>query len=526
MSTLTQDQIILGGPWKKEESSSLNYPFRGEEPGPSMPIDGTMTAKDFFSRFFSDDVWELITTETNRHAARLRQQSQHISPRHWHDTTVGEIKAFIGILILMGICRLPRLRLYWTTQYPYISPGICEIMSLTRFEQIYRFLHLCDSEQQVAAGQPGYDYFFKVRKLLDLLSPRFLSQYNTHEELSVDEAMIPFKGRLSIKQYMKDKPTKWGIKVFVLADARNGYTVRLQIYAGKNSNIATNDSGLCSRVVLELLNGLENNCPKVYMDNYYTSPELFLALYNKEVNACGTARQNRKFFPSELKVDRNVIRGYYDFRSSGPLLATVWKDKRVVYFLSTIHVARASSLVTVQRREKDGSLRNVECPPLLPDYQAYMRGIDRGDQLMGYYNVGRRSKKWWKRVFAYLLEVSILNAYVLQKFKKGETEKDFLSFRLALATQLVGTYRRSHSGRPRSLEHKQQLRLDTTRSHLPECVASKRDCVVCSKMRNKLGISRKEYRHESCIKCIVCDVHLCLNRERNCYKIYHTEVEY
>ena len=112
-------------------------------------------------------------------------------------------------------------------------------------------------------------------------------------------------------------------------------------------------------------------------------------------------------------------------------------------FLSTIHVARASSPVTVQRREKDGSLRNVECPPLLP---AYMRGIDRGDQLMGYHNVGRRSKKWWKCVFAYLLEVSILNTYVLQNFKMGETEKDFLSFRLALVTQLVGTYRRSHSG--------------------------------------------------------------------------------
>ena len=60
--------------------------------------------------------------------------------------------------------------------------------------------------------------------------PAFMSEYNTHEELSIDEAMIPFKGRLSIKQYMKDKPTKWGVKVFVLADARNGYTVRLQVY--------------------------------------------------------------------------------------------------------------------------------------------------------------------------------------------------------------------------------------------------------------------------------------------------------
>ena len=58
----------------------------------------------------------------------------------------------------------------------------------------------------------------------------FLSQYNTREELSVDEA---FKDRLGIKQCMKDKPTKWGIKVFVLAHARNRYTARLQIYARK-----------------------------------------------------------------------------------------------------------------------------------------------------------------------------------------------------------------------------------------------------------------------------------------------------
>ena len=87
--------------------------------------------------------------------------------------------------------------------------------------------------------------------------------------------MIPFKGRLSIKQYMKDKPTKWGIKVFVLADSRNGYTVRLQIYAGKNSSLSSGDLGLCSRVVLELLDGLEEQCPTVYMDNYYTSLNYF-----------------------------------------------------------------------------------------------------------------------------------------------------------------------------------------------------------------------------------------------------------
>ena len=63
----------------------------------------------------------------------------------------------------------------------------------------------------------------KVRKFLDLIVPLFESEYSTQENVSIDEAMIPFKGRLRFKQYMKDKPTKWGIKVFVLADATNGY---------------------------------------------------------------------------------------------------------------------------------------------------------------------------------------------------------------------------------------------------------------------------------------------------------------
>ena len=186
-----------------------------------------------------------------------------------------------------------------------------------------------------------------------------MSEYNTHEELSIDEAMIPFKGRLSIKQYMKDKPTKWGIKVFVLADARNGYTVRLQVYTGKNSQLASNETGLCSRVVLQLLSGLESKSPKVYRDNYYTSPGLFLALYKKGINACGTARSNRKYYPKDLVVDKKVAMGYLDYRS---IVATVWKDKRIIHFLTTIHMAKCSLPITAKRREKDGTQKDVECP--------------------------------------------------------------------------------------------------------------------------------------------------------------------
>ena len=82
--------------------------------------------------------------------------------------------------------------------------------------------------------------------------------------------MIPFKGRISFLQYMKDKPTKWGIKVYVLADSTNGYVYRFQIYTGKQVNENSSSMGLCTRVVVDLMSGLEDQHFKVTI--YFSLP--------------------------------------------------------------------------------------------------------------------------------------------------------------------------------------------------------------------------------------------------------------
>jgi len=87
-------------------------------------------------------------------------------------------------------------------------------------------------------------------------------------------------------------------------------------------------------------------------------------------------------------------RGNYDYCSLGPPLACVLLDKRFIHFLTMLHVATQD--ITVKQRTKDGTQEDVNCPPCLPDYQAYMHGVDHGDQLTSYYNVDR-STKWWKR---------------------------------------------------------------------------------------------------------------------------------
>jgi hypothetical protein len=287
---------------------------------------------------------------------------------------------------------------------------------------------------------------YKVRALLDLISPRFDSEYNIHQECAIDEAMIPYKGRLAIKQYIKNKPTKWGIKSFVLADATNGYVKRFQIYCGKGVD-CNNDVGLCTRVVLELLDGLKDSGLHLYTDNYYTSPVLFHHLYHCGINACGTCRSNRAFFPiDKLHLDCTIEnRSRMKYRSNGPVLAVSWVDKKVINFVSTMHVAEADCAVL--RRAKNGTAEEFRCPPLLPDYVKYMRGVDRGDQLISYYNLGWKSRKWWRRVFFYILECSILNSFVLnmhvrphEHARKGRRKLDMLEFKLVLGHLLIDAH--------------------------------------------------------------------------------------
>ena len=123
------------------------------------------------------------------------------------------------MLILMGILDLPRLEMYWQTQHKLLSTsGISSIMSRVRFEQLFRFLHLANSADNLPGNNLGHDKLFKVRKLLDFILPKFEHEYSLHESVTIDEAMIPFKGRLSFKQYIKNKPIKWGIKAFVLSE--------------------------------------------------------------------------------------------------------------------------------------------------------------------------------------------------------------------------------------------------------------------------------------------------------------------
>ena len=111
-----------------------------------------------------------------------------------------------------------------------------------------------------------------------------------------------------------------------------------------------------------------------------------------------------------------------------------------------------------------------------------MNGVDRSDQLTVSYSFVRRTVKWWRKLFFYLLEVSIVNSFILYR-EVTQKKITHLDFRRSIIESLATEYlqqqesRRTSVGRP--LSWPRPLRLDR-KLHLLEQWESRRDCVVCS----------------------------------------------
>ena len=151
--------------------------------------------------------------------------------KQW-STNAEEIRAYFGFMILMGINRLPEIRDYWSTDEALHYAPIADRISRDRFEEITRYLHFVDRNTLPARGEPNFSRLQRVDPIINHLKHRFKSTYYPHCQLSVDEAMIPFKGRSSMKQYLPLKPVKRGFKVWALADSLNGYLYDFNVYTG------------------------------------------------------------------------------------------------------------------------------------------------------------------------------------------------------------------------------------------------------------------------------------------------------
>ena len=143
------------------------------------------------------------------------------------------------------------------------------------------------------------------------------------------------------------------------------------------------------------------------MDNSFSSPELFDDLAKKQINCCGTVRPNRRHMSQDLALKTSKLkRGDIRVRTRAGLTAILWRDKRDIFMLTNIHNAPAEGNFC------NGGGKAIKLQ-IVMDYNHYMGYVDNGDRMANSYSINHCTFKWMKKFFFYLLDLAILNSYIL-----------------------------------------------------------------------------------------------------------------
>lgn len=206
--------------------------------------------------------------------------------------------------------------------------------------------------------------------------------YVPRQDVSIDESLMLFKGRLGWVQYIPMKRRRFGVKYFMLCEAKTGYVWKLIIYVGKGTQFDEDFSDLqvSSHVVMSLMKPLLGKGYCVTLDNYYNSPQLADMLLRNKTDVYGTLRKTRKEVPEELKKEK-LKKGEVVAFQRGKVMILRWKDKKDVVMISTIH---NPAMQDVQKR-----CGIITKPSVICDYNLTMGGVDKVDQQLVDYPITR-----------------------------------------------------------------------------------------------------------------------------------------
>lgn len=484
---------------------------------------------DYFSLFFTDELLNQIVAESNRYA-KVKIDQLHPLPKRsmwasWTDITLAELKAFFGVIINMGLNPKPDMQDFFSSDWLDAQPFYKDIFTKERFLQIYWNIHLNPPQDRQVLGTLSRSA--KVRNVVVYLDKKFREYYCPQSKVSIDESTIGFKGKVVFKVYNKDKPSKWGIKVYVLSDSSNGYVCSMEPYMGTATTnfLVRPDLLVTTRVVLTLIESLQNSYGSVeglhvFTDRYYSSVELAKILYDKKVHFTGTINRGRKELPGEVKTKKRLKKGEINaFRKDDKINVLQWKDKREVLMISTLY---DDSTENVVRTTKGGTQETIKKPSIICRYNENMGGVDLTDHYISSYAFTRKTVKWWRKVFFWLLEVGIVNSFILfnlERVNKGMRKVEQKKFRKSLVRQLVASTRNPKKrGRPAVFDEDQRL---NGKLHLIYEVEAgkKKDCAVCSKRTGEGGRKRTKFH------CTTCENKPGLH-PGFCFEKYHTVKKY
>lgn len=509
--------------WKEvhEGATRNNFRFvRHESHGVNKDrITSESTELDCLLTLLNEQIIELLLANINDYARGklVFPQLRHSVYYKFQPVTRPELLKFFAILIAMGLNPRPSIKSYWSVKEAHLfTPWYGQTMARNRFQALFHtFLH---------AGGDKAEAQDKIEPFLNKLVASFQDAFYPGINLSVDEMVIGYKGRWKNKQFNATKPSKYHIKTFGLCDSKTGYVVNVFTYYGSATAYHPDLDVNCTmaeKVFQKLLAPLTKG-HHIFADRFYTSIPLLEFLSREKHYYTGTVDTRRKNFPPALK---SLVLSHLEMKwymHEDKYLTVAFRDKKAKRFVSV--VTSQGSVSKTQIKTKHG---DVEKPTAIDLYNQNMNGCDRADQLVGYYGCHKRkSHKWWKKIFHWLLEICHVNAAILFRESHPEHAKMSLAqFKTNLIAQLLAEAANSLVEKPVDIALAQQpqpsvkmvtdnptIRL-AANIHIAKSAKKDRCCQVCSKPG-----ARKRTRSI----CADCPGQPFLCKEP-CFRIWHTK---
>ena len=496
--------------------------------GPHGPVDPDpdMTPIDAFDKYFTDEVLDMLITQTNERAKIELEREVHAKlVDGWVDLDRDEMYKFILVLLLMSLKKLPAVRDYWRRDWLGVD-AVRSVMSRRRFEQVKHCLMVANPSVE----ENEEDKLAKTRPFLNLVKNIIQLNYNPGADQSLDESQIRCGHRHCRFGYRgkTHKPLADYINAIAGNDSKSGYAYTFKIDLRTGEKIVEH--------VMDILQDYpeEGHGFRFWTDRLYTTIDTMVkAFHDCGAYICGTIKSDAG--PHRTDIGKPKLEdGEFKWQCADapiPMTFFLWRDsaEKGSWFASTFHGPEASTV----RRRKRGTVTNPakNCPRCAKEYNDNMGACDRCNALRASYSMHLSHKKRWYMALVYFgLDILMLDSFIY--YRDGAANGRKLSqkqYRIKIIEALFERCGVSPSAEtsfvPRSPEALDDIRLDRTCDHFPMKSSSRGVCQVC---KHKYGFDYAQ-KHKVWHCCSDCKnkngnpLFFCIGEgDDNCWIIGHT----
>lgn len=367
------------------------------------------TAIQCWKLIITDDMLQDVVKHTNTEIQLKRSvcNDSHTQKCVYYDTSLSELKAFVGLLYLAGLSHANRRNVKDLWRSDGCGLEICRItMTLRRFGFLQNCLRFDDKTTRQERKRA--DNLAAIRSFFENFVSNCQAVYTPSEYMTIDEQLAAFHGCCSFRQCLPNKPSKYGIKIYALVDAKTYYTFNLEIHPGTQPPGPYSCSNKLNDVVNRLVAPISQTRRNVTFDSWFTSYPLMLHLLREhQLTSVGTIRKNKAEIPSEMLQVRNrkLYSTIFGFQRDITLASYMAKKNKVVLLMSTLH--------------HDGNIDRDTSTQMKPEMETFYNktksAVDVVDELCSNYDVTRNTKRWPMIVFYLILNISGINSFIIYK---------------------------------------------------------------------------------------------------------------